>query len=63
MKELCLMNLDEETFTYLGASMSGTCKKLLFFCFFEGSVTSEGAGLDSTSATGACGEPKPPWIP
>lgn len=49
-------------FSYLGDSISGTCRKLLLFCLGVGE-SSVGAGRESSSATGTCGEPNPVWMP
>ena len=47
--------------TYLGVSMSGTCKKLLLLGFWgEWRV---GTARAKSSATGTCGEPNPVEIP
>lgn len=52
---------DEGTLFGRGDSYSGTWRK--FELFGRDGDINVGAGLDKSSATGTCGEPKPVWIP
>jgi len=47
--------------TYLGDSISGTCRKLLLLGFWG--LWRVGTGRANNSATGTCGDPNPVDIP
>jgi len=53
--------IDENKISYLGDSISGTCRKLLLFGFWG--ECNVGTARANSSATGTCGDPKPVCIP